>query len=85
MSKAPGIYTHNGITYNAKRANPSRADTTKIIIAQRISSIENSDRIIVLDNGEVVGFDTPQNLLMNNQIYRENYEFQKQGGGFGDE
>lgn len=60
-------------------------DTTKIIIAQRISSIENSDRIIVLDNGEVVGFDTPQNLLMNNQIYRENYEFQKQGGGFGDE
>ena len=60
-------------------------DTTKIIIAQRISSIENSDRIIVLDNGEVVGFDTPQNLLMNNQIYRENYEFQKQGGGLGDE
>jgi len=60
-------------------------DTTKIIIAQRISSIENSDRIIVLDNGEMVGFDTPQNLLMNNQIYRENYEFQKQGGGFGDE
>ena len=60
-------------------------DTTKIIITQRISSIENSDRIIVLDNGEVVGFDTPQNLLMNNQIYRENYEFQKQGGGLGDE
>ena len=60
-------------------------DTTKIIIAQRISSIENSDRIIVLDNGEVVGFDTPQNLFMNNQIYRENYEFQKQGGGLGDE
>ena len=60
-------------------------DTTKIIIAQRISSIENSDRIIVLDNGEMVGFDTPQNLLMNNQIYRENYEFQKQGGGLGDE
>ena len=60
-------------------------DTTKIIIAQRISSIENSDRIIVLDNGEVVGFDTPQNLLENNQIYRENYEFQKQGGGLADE
>lgn len=55
-------------------------DTTKIIIAQRISSIEDADKIIVLDNGSVVGFDTPENLLKNNEIYKENYEFQKKGG-----
>lgn len=55
-------------------------DTTKIIIAQRISSIENADKIIVLDNGNVVGFDTPENLLRENDIYKENYEFQKKGG-----
>jgi ABC superfamily ATP binding cassette transporter, membrane protein len=60
-------------------------DTTKIIIAQRISSIENSDRIIVIDKGEIVGFDTPQNLLENNEIYKENYEFQKKGGAGLDE
>lgn len=61
--------------------NNELKDTTKIIIAQRISSIENSDKIIVLDNGKIVGFDTPEKLLKNNEIYRENYEFQKKGGG----
>lgn len=55
-------------------------ETTKIIIAQRISSIENADKIIVIDNGSVVGFDTPENLLKNNEIYKENYDFQKKGG-----
>ena len=55
-------------------------DTTKIIIAQRISSVENSDKIIVLDDGKVVGYDTPENLLKNNTIYRETYEAQKKGG-----
>lgn len=55
-------------------------DTTKIIIAQRISSVENSDKIIVLDDGKVVGYDTPENLLKNNTIYKETYEAQKKGG-----
>jgi len=56
-------------------------DTTKFIIAQRISSIQDADRIIVLDDGQVLGFDTHENLLQNNEIYREVYEGQTQGGG----
>ena len=57
--------------------------TTKIIIAQRISSVENADRILVLDNGRVNGFDTHENLLKTNAIYREIYESQAgSGGGF---
>ena len=55
--------------------------TTKIIIAQRISSVEGADRILVLDNGRVNGFDTHENLLENNAIYREIYETQMKGGG----
>ena len=55
--------------------------TTKIIIAQRISSVENADRILVLDNGRVNGFDTHENLLKTNAIYREIYESQVGGGG----
>ena len=55
--------------------------TTKIIIAQRISSVEGADRILVLDNGQVNGFDTHENLLKNNAIYREIYESQVGGGG----
>ncbi|MBZ4251803.1 ABC transporter ATP-binding protein/permease, partial [Streptococcus pneumoniae] len=46
-------------------------DTTKLIIAQRISSVENADRVIVMEDGKIDGFDTPQNLLENNAIYRE--------------
>ena len=60
-------------------------DTTKIIIAQRISSVMDSDRIIVMDDGEINGFDTHENLLKNNEIYREVYESQMQGGGDFDE
>ncbi|MEE0028166.1 MAG: ABC transporter ATP-binding protein, partial [Atopobiaceae bacterium] len=47
--------------------------TTKIIIAQRTSSVEDADRIIVMDNGRVDAFDTPENLLRTNAIYREIY------------
>lgn len=54
-------------------------DVTKLIIAQRISSIENADRVIVLDNGKLVAFDTPNNLLKNNKIYQEVYKSQKKG------
>lgn len=56
-------------------------DTTKFIIAQRISSIQDADRIIVLEDGVIDGFDTHENLLENNEIYREVYESQTKGGG----
>ena len=55
--------------------------TTKIIIAQRISSVENADRILVLDNGTVNAFDTHEKLLETNPIYQEIYESQVKGGG----
>ena len=55
--------------------------TTKIIIAQRISSVQDADRILVLDNGGVSGFDTHENLLKTNTIYQEIYEAQTKGGG----
>ena len=60
-------------------------DTTKLIIAQRISSVENADRVIVMEDGRIDGFDTPQNLLETNAIYREVYESQTKGGGDFDE
>lgn len=56
-------------------------DTTKFIIAQRISSVQDADRIIVMEEGEVNGFDTHEALLENNEIYREVYESQTKGGG----
>ena len=55
--------------------------TTKIIIAQRVSSVESADRILVLDNGCVNAFDTHDNLLKSNPIYQEIYESQVKGGG----
>jgi ATP-binding cassette subfamily B protein len=55
--------------------------TTKIIIAQRISSVQDADRIIVLEDGKLNGFDTHENLLKNNEIYRDVYESQTNGGG----
>lgn len=54
-------------------------DTTKIIISQRVSSLEDADQIIVLDNGEVSGVGTSEELLKSNQIYREVYESQVKG------
>lgn len=55
------------------------ADTTTIIIAQRISSVSEADRIIVLDDGKIDAFDTHENLLKNNEIYREVYNSQQKG------
>ena len=55
--------------------------TTKIIIAQRVSSVQDADRILVLDNGRINGFDTHEGLLESNAIYREIYESQVKGGG----
>ncbi len=60
-------------------------DTTKLIIAQRISSVQHADRIIVLENGEVNGFGTHEELLKTNEIYRDVYESQTQAGGDFDE
>ncbi len=56
-------------------------NTTKFIIAQRISSVQDADRIIVLEDGMINGFDTHENLLKTNAIYREVYEGQTQGSG----
>lgn len=59
--------------------------TTKLIIAQRISSFMDADRIIVMNDGKVDGFDTHENLLKNNEIYRDVYDSQTNGGGDFDE
>ncbi len=55
--------------------------TTKFIIAQRISSIQDADRILVLEDGKIDGFDTHENLLAHNEIYQDVYNSQTQGGG----
>jgi len=56
-------------------------DTTKFIISQRISSVKDADRILVLDNGRISGFDTHENLMKTNEIYRSVAEGQSQGTG----
>ncbi|MCH5261794.1 MAG: ABC transporter ATP-binding protein [Lachnospiraceae bacterium] len=60
-------------------------DTTKLIIAQRVSSVQNADRIIVMDDGRINGFGSHEELLESNEIYREVYESQTSGGGDFDE
>ncbi len=60
-------------------------ETTKLIIAQRISSVKDADRIIVMDDGRVNGYGTHEELMANNEIYREVYESQTKGGGDFDE
>ncbi|MEO2240044.1 ABC transporter ATP-binding protein [Dorea sp. YH-dor226] len=60
-------------------------DTTKLIIAQRISSVQYADRIIVMEEGRINGFGTHEELLEHNEIYREVYESQTRGGGDFDE
>ena len=59
--------------------------TTKLIVSQRISSIQDADRIILLEDGKVSGSDTHENLMENNKVYREICEVQMQGGGDFDE
>ena len=59
-------------------------DTTKIIIAQRISSVKDADVIFVLDEGKISGYGTHDELIANNEIYREVYESQQQGSGDAD-
>lgn len=56
-------------------------DTTKLIIAQRVSSVQNADRIIVMDNGRVSDFGAHEELLERSEIYRDVYESQTGGGG----
>ena len=60
-------------------------DTTKLIIAQRITSVQNADRIIVMDNGRIADFGTHDELLLRCEIYRDVYESQTNGGGDFDE
>ena len=60
-------------------------DTTKLIIAQRITSVKDADRIIVMEEGCVDGFGTHEELLAGNAIYREVYESQTNSGGDFDE
>ncbi len=60
-------------------------NTTKLIIAQRISSVQNADRIIVMEDGRIDGIGTHEQLLETNEIYREVYESQTSGGGDFDE
>ena len=68
--------TDHLIRENLKNNMP---DVTKIVIAQRIASVENADKIIVLDNGKVDAFDTPKKLLKTNKIYQEVYNSQMKG------
>ena len=65
--------------------NEEIPDTTKLIIAQRVSSVQKADRIIVMDNGYINGYGTHEELLANNEIYREVYESQQKGMGDYDE
>ena len=60
-------------------------ETTKFIIAQRVSSIQNADKIIVMEDGKINGFGNHDELLKCNEIYRSMYESQTKGGGDFDE
>ena len=62
----------------------TKADTTKLIIAQRISSVQDADKIIVIDNGKINGVGTHEELLANNTIYQEVYSSQTKGGADND-
>ena len=55
-------------------------DTTKLIVAQRIASVEDADRVLIMENGTIVANGTPAELLAGNAIYQEIYYSQKKGG-----
>ena len=74
-----------GIDQFVKDVKEEIPNTTKIIIAQRISSVEDADKIIVMDNGKINGFGTHEELLKNNKIYKEVYESQVKGGAADEE
>ena len=63
-----------------KKFTQELPNTTKIIIAQRVSSVQDADKIIVMDNGKITEIGTHEELLENSQIYREVYESQVKGG-----
>ena len=69
--------TDNKIREGLKNEMP---DTTKLIIAQRIASVQDADRIIVMDDGSISAFGTHAELLEQSSIYREVYESQQKGG-----
>lgn len=94
LLKKPGILILDDSTSAVDTATDSKIraalaktipGTTKLIIAQRISSVMDADRIIVMNDGKVDGFDTHENLLKNNEIYRDVYDSQTNGGGDFDE
>lgn len=60
-------------------------DTTKIIIAQRIASVQDADQIVVLDDGKIADVGNHQQLMKNSEIYREVYESQNKGGGLSEQ
>lgn len=90
MLKKPKILILDDSTSAVDTATDSRIrnafateipDTTKLIIAQRVSSVQNADRIIVMDNGRVSDFGAHEELLERSEIYRDVYESQTGGGG----
>lgn len=68
-----------------KAFKESIPDTTKLIIAQRIASVMDADKIIVMENGRIDGFGTHEELMESNEIYREVYTSQVEAGGDFDE
>ena len=81
----------NSVCVSPERCSRSRrysswtTETTKLIIAQRISSVQHADHIIVMEEGRINGYGTHEELIETNEIYREVYESQTSGGGDFDE
>ena len=80
------LKAHSGLILNTTIAvKKDIPETTKFIIAQRVSSIQNANKIIVMEDGKVNGFGNHDELLKCNEIYRSMYESQTKGGGDFDE
>ena len=58
-------------------------NTTKIIISQRISSVQSADKILVMNDGKIAGFDTHENLIKNCSLYEDTFKLQQKGGNLG--